>query len=229
MDRETRHQIKHDKFVDEVSNFYDDVRKNSQKVIIGLAGLIALVGIIFAVITLGARQERQAQGRLAEAMDILAEEAGETAPKYTTEAERTAAAEPILAELIDEYSRTDAAQVAEIYMAQIELSRGETDKAIARYEAFAKKNSDHILAGSARVSAWELKLEKSAETVLPELEAALNDPKNVVPQESVMMLLGKAYAKAGNNEKSQEMYRRVATEFPESPYAAEAQEKTSSS
>jgi len=229
MDRETRHQIKHDKFVDEVSNFYDDVRKNSQKVVAGLVAVLAIVGIVFAVMTLGARQERQAQSRLAEAMEILGETTGGEDAKYKTEADKVAAAEPILSEIIDKYSRTDAAQVADLYVAQIEVGRGEVDKAIALYEEFAKENSDHILAGSAQVSAWELKLEKSAESVVPELEAALNDPKSVVPQESVMMLLGKAYAKAGNNEKSQEMYRRVATEFPDSPYAPEAQEKTSSS
>jgi tetratricopeptide (TPR) repeat protein len=229
MDRETRHQIKHDKFVDEVSNFYDDVRKNSQKVVAGLVGVLAIVGIVFAVITLGARQERQAQTRLAEAMEILGEQIGGEDAKYKTEEEKAAAAEPILNEVMDSYSRTDAAQVAELYMAQIELGRGDVDKAIGRYEQFAKKNSAHILAGSAQVSVWELKLEKAPESVVPELEAALNDTKSIVPQESVMMLLGKAYEKAGNTEKSQEMYRRVATEFPDSPYAMEAQEKTSSS
>lgn len=229
MDRETRHQIKHDKFVDEVTSFYDDVRKNSQKVIIGLVGVLAAIGLVFAVITLGARQERKAQTRLAEAMEILGEQVGGEDAKYKTEEEKTAAAEPILNELENSYSRTDAAQVAGLYMAQIDLGRGEVDKAIARYEEFARKNSTHILAGSAQVSVWELKLEKSPESVVPELEAALNDTKSIVPQESVMMLLGKAYEKAGNAEKSQEMYRRVATEFPDSPYASEAQEKTSSS
>ncbi len=236
MDRETRHQIKHDKFVDEVTNFYDDVRKNSQKVIIALVAVIALVGIIFGAITLGARTERKAQVRLAEAMDILGEQTGDEsatpgaeAPKYKNEQEKVAAAEPILAEVIDKYSRTDAAQVAELYVAQIELERGDVDGAIARFEAFAKKNSSHILAGGAQFSVYELKLEKSPESVIPELENALLDTKSIVPQESIMMLLGKAYEKAGNTEKSLEMYRRVATEHPESPYAAEAQEKTSSS
>jgi tetratricopeptide (TPR) repeat protein len=235
MDRETRHQIKHDKFVDEVSDFYDDVRKNSQKVIIGLVGVLVIIGIGFAVVTLGARQERQAQGRLAEAMKILGEQAGEApaapgaeAPKYKTEAEKIAAAEPILNEILDSHSRTDAAQVASLYLAQIELGRGETDKALSRFESFARKNKSHILAGAAQMSVYELKLEKSAEAVIPELESELATTKSVVPQESIMMLLGKAYEKAGNKEKSQEMYRRVATEFPQSPYASEAQQKTSS-
>lgn len=229
MDRETRHQIKHDKFVDEVSHFYDDVRKNSQRVLIGVAVLIAIVGIVFAVITLGARQERKAQGRFAEALEILEAQSAASAEKYKTNADRVAAAEPILDEVIEKYSRTDAAQVAEIYKAQLELDRGETDKALARYEAFVKKNHAHILAGTAQMSIWELKLEKSPESVVPELETAMNDPKSIVPKESVMMLLGKAYEKSGNAEKSQEMYRKVATEFPESQYASEAQQKTSSS
>jgi len=227
MDRETRHQIKHDKFVDEVSHFYDDVRNNSQKVIIGLVGVLAIIGVVFGVMTLGARQERKAQIKLAEAMDVLSEQAGAEAPKYKTEAEKVAAAEPILNEVMNDYSRTDAAQVAELYMAQVDLGKGDVDKAIGRYEAFVKKNSAHILAGSAQMSVWQLKLEKSPESVVPELESALNNKEGIVPQESVMMLLAEAYAKSGNAAKSQEMYRRVATEFPTSPYAAEAQEKTS--
>jgi len=227
MDRETRHQIKHDRFVDEVSHFYDDVRNNSQKVIIGLVAVLAVIGIGFGVMTLGARQERKAQVRLAEAMDILSEQAGAEAPKYKTEAEKVAAAEPILNEVMNDYSRTDAAQVAELYMAQVDLNKGDVDKAIGRYEAFVKKNGTHLLAGSAQMSVWQLKLEKSPESVVPELEAALNNKDGIVPQESIMMLLADAYAKSGNAAKSQEMYRRVATEFPASPYAAEAQEKTS--
>lgn len=232
MDRETRHQIKHDKFVDEVSGFYDDVRKNSQRVVMGLVGLLVIIGIVFAVITLGARQERKAQARLAEAIDILGQSTdafGEEAPKYKSEAEKTAAAEPILSGIVEDYSRTDAAQVAQLYLAQVDLGKGNVDKAIERYEGFAKKNRTHILAGTALMSIYELKLEKSAEAVIPDLEKALNDKDSVLSQESIMMLLGKAYEKAGNTQKSQEMYRRVATEFPESPYASEAQEKSSSS
>jgi tetratricopeptide (TPR) repeat protein len=230
MDRETRHQIKHDKFVDEVSGFYDDVRKNSQRVVVGLVGLLVIIGIVFGVVTLGARQERQAQARLAEAIDILGQSTdpfGEEAPKYKTEAEKVAAAEPILNGLVEDYSRTDAAQVAQLYLAQVDLGKGDVDKAIERYETFAKKNGDHLLAGTALMSVYELKLEKSAELVIPDLEKALTDSKRVLPQESVMMLLGKAYEKAGNAQKSQDMYRRVATEFPQSPYASEAQEKSS--
>jgi len=189
MDRETRHQIKHDRFIDEVTHFYDDVRKNSQKVIVGLVVVLAVIGVGFGIFTYGARQERQAQNRLAEAMDILGKPTGDMpatpggeAPKYKTEAEKVAAAEPILNEILDKYSRTDAAQVAQLYVAQVELGRGEVDSAIARYEAFAKKNPNHILAGGALVSAYELKLEKSPESVFPELESALNDTKSIVPQ-----------------------------------------------
>ncbi|HEX2060356.1 MAG TPA: tetratricopeptide repeat protein, partial [Thermoanaerobaculia bacterium] len=64
-----------------------------------------------------------------------------------------------------------------------------------------------------------------AAQVVTELNAELAKPEPVLPGDSLLILLAHAYEAQGNETKSREAYRRITTEFPESPYVIEAQRR----
>jgi len=233
MDRQERHDIKHDRFVDEVNHYYEEVKKNSQRVVIGVVGLLVVIGIGIAIWGWSARQEKAAQTLLSAAIETYDAPVGEASvadpnrkgPAFKTEPERVAAAETKLRDVVAKHSSTDAGQIANLYLAQIELSKGKSDEALKLYEEFVKKNSGNLLAGSAQMSVYQLRLAADPKAVIADLEAASQDEKSIVPKESVLSLLAEAYEKSGDKAKSMDVYRRIATEFPQSAYASEAQQK----
>ena len=235
MDRERRQQIKHDKFIDEVNLFYDEMRSNARKVVIGLVVLLVLIGAGVGLYTYQGRQETAAQVQLGEAITILESPTGDSAlqagmtPKYKDEAEKLALAEPMLNEVVTKHSGTDAADVAELYLARLAVSRGQIDDALPKLERFAREHRGHILAGGAQLSAWQLKVAKAPAEAIAELDKAASEENPIVPVDATLMLLAEAYEKAGQMEKSREIYQRVATEFPDSLYAADAQQKIAQS
>lgn len=233
MDRQERHKIKHDKFVDEVSHYYDEVKRNSQKVVIGVVGLLIVIGIGVAIWGWDARQEKAAQKLLADAIETVDAPVGDAAvadpnrkgPAFKTGAERVAAAEPKFRDVVAKYSRSDAAQVANLYIAQIEVSKGQSDSAIKLYEEFVKQNPSNLLASGAQLSVYQLRMAADPKTVIADLEKASMDEKSILPKESILSLLAEAYEKSGDRARSLDVYRRIATEFPQSAYAAAAKQK----
>ena len=47
----------------------------------------------------------------------------------------------------------------------------------------------------------------------------------VLPADSLLVLLAHSYEVQGNEQKSRDTYRRIVTEFPDSPFALEAQRR----
>jgi outer membrane protein assembly factor BamD (BamD/ComL family) len=128
-------------------------------------------------------------------------------------------------DVVSKHSGSDAAQIANLYLAQIALSKGETDAAVKLFEEFVKKNKGTVLAGGAQLSLYQLRMTSDPKAVIPELEKASQDEKSALPKEAVLALLAEAYEKSGDKAKAMDIYRRIATEFPQTAYASEAQQK----
>ena len=83
-----------------------------------------------------------------------------------------------------------------------------------------------MLGGSARFSLYQLRIENGeAAKVAGELQSEINKSDPVLPADTLLVLLAHAYDAQGNAEKSKEAFRRITTEFPDSPYALEAQRR----
>lgn len=229
MDSQHRHDLKHDKFVDEIGALSVRARTN-QRFLLMLAG--AFVGIallVFGIYFYRNSREASAQQALASAIETFqgtvgeARPEGSTGPHFATEAERTAAAERMFKDVQSGSSGTDAADVAGIYLARIAVTRGDVKTAQALLREFVDDHEENILAGSARFSLYQLRIENGeAAQVAAELEAELSKAEPVLPADTILILLASAWEMQGNKEKSLEAYRRITTEFPESPYAVEA-------
>ena len=235
MDRQHRHDLKHDKFVDEIGALSSKARDNQKLLMLLGGGLLAVAVIVYGIFFYRSNQEEKAQEVLAGAIETFdapvgdatpEQQAVQTGPRFKTEAEKTAAAEKQFKELLDKYSGTDAADVAGLYMARMAAARGDVKTARPLLETFVKEQKDHMLAGAALFSLYQMRIEGGeAATVAVELNAELAKPEPVLPGDSLLLLLAQAYETQGDSAKSLEAYRRIATEFPESPYAVEAQRR----
>lgn len=229
MDRQHRHDLKHDKFVDEVGALSVRAIAN-QRVLLMLGGAVVAVAlIVFGIYFFRSNREEKAQQALATAIETAeasvgaTKPEGSTGPHFATEAARTAAAEKLFKDLQDKFSGTDAADVAGLYIARMAAAKGDVKTARTQLEEFVSDHGDNILVGTARFSLYQLRIENGeAAQVATELTAELDKTEPVLPGDSLLILLAQAYETQGDTTKSKEAYRRITTEFPESPYVVDA-------
>ncbi len=234
MDRQHRHDLKHDKFVDEIGALSSRAREN-QRVLIAIAGLVIAAAVIaYGIYFYQSNQESKAQQLLADAIETFDAPVGEqaqqnpnqTGPKFKTEEERNTAAEKQFKEVQAKHSSTDASDVAGLFLARIAVARGDVATGRKQLEEFVGDHKDHILVSVARFSLYQLRIENGeAAKVATELDAEMSKPEPVLPGDSILVLLAQAYEAQGNHAKSVEAYRRITTEFPDSPYVIEAQRR----
>ncbi len=232
-DRFSRKEIKHDKFVEEMETAYAVARRNAPVVLWSVVGALVLIVAIVAFTLWRTRQESAAQKRLAEGIRTIeapvAVPGETTAPApgtYASEQEKIAKAEPVFREVADKYGSSDAADVASLYLARIEIGRGDTKAARGKLEAFIDGHPDHLLAQAARVSLVDLRLAAGeAQQVIADLEKDVASTEGQLPQDVALTLLARAYETARQPQKARDAYQRIVNEYPDSPYTLEAQRK----
>jgi TolA-binding protein len=234
MDRQHRHQLKHDKFVDNVGVLSSRARENQRLLILVAGGLLAVSAIVYGLFTYRSNRETEAQLMLGTAIETYdapikgeqQQKQVESGPSFKTEQERNAAAEKQFKDVQQKYSGTDAADVAGLYLGQIAVSRGDTATARGLFQKFIGDHKDNILVSTARFSLYQMRIGSGeAAQVTAELNAELAKPTPVLPGDAILVLLAQAYEQQGNAAKSKEAYRRIATEYPDSAYVVEAQRR----
>lgn len=231
-DRFSRKEIKHDKFVEEVGTAYAVARRNAPLILAAIGGVLVLIAVVVGVLLYLGQRERTAQQRLAEAIEILeapVAPAGETAPApgtYRSEEEKLAKAEPILQEIVAEYGGRDAADVASLYLARLDVQRDQLDAAREKYAAFIEEHPRHVLAAAARMTLLELRLAAGeTDQVIAEVEKELAAREPSLPKDAALAVLARAQTAANQPAKAREAYQRIVNEYPDSPYTIEAQRR----
>lgn len=234
MDRQHRHDLKHDKFVDEIGALSSRAQENQRLLILIAGGLIAVAIIAYGIFFYRGQREEKAQLLLATAIETFDSPVGDPAqaqpgapaPKFKTEAERNVAAEKQFKEVQAQYSGTDAGDVAGLYLARLSVNKGDIASARKLFQQFIGSHNDNILVDGAKFSLYQLRIDNGeAAQVATELEAELAKADPVLPGDSLLILQAQAYEVQGNQEKSRASYRRITTEFPDSPYVVEAQRR----
>ena len=235
MDRQHRRDLKHDKFVDELGTLSSRARQNQRLLMTLTAVLVIGSVLVYGFFFYRSNREQKAQDALSLAIgtiDSPLQTAGQTPPqqapgaKFKTEAERTAAAEKQFKDVQSKYPGSDATDVANLYLARIEASRGDAKGAEARLQDFVSEHPRNVLVGAVRYSLYQLRIENGdAGKVASELQTEIAKAEPALPPDTMLVLLAHAYDAQGANDKSKEAYRRIITEFPDSPYALEAQRR----
>jgi TolA-binding protein len=231
MDRQHRRELKHDKFVDEIGVLSSRAKENQSVLIaIGVAAVVIALAA-YGVYFYRSNRERKAQDALAAAINTIDAPLvtpGQPNPKahFKTEAERSATAEKEFKDLKAKYSGTDAAGLADLYLARIDASRNDVVTARKLLTDFIGNHPKSVLVGAARYSLYQMRIESGeAPQVANELTAELAKKEPALPTDSLLVLLAHSYEVEGNEQKSRETYKRIVTEFPDSPFALEAQRR----
>jgi TolA-binding protein len=233
MDRQQRRDLKHDKFVDEIGSLSARAKEN-QRLLFTIAAAAVLLAVLgYGIYFYRANREEKAQIALGAAIEtmespLLAAPGAQPVPgaKFKTEPERTAAAEKQFKDVEASHGGTDAADVASLYLARIAADKGDVASARTRLQKFVSDHPKHLLVAGARYSLYRLRIDGGeAPQVAQELQAEIAKPDPMLPADSLLSLLAHSFDVQGNSQKSRETYRRIATEFPDSPYAIDAQRK----
>jgi len=235
MDRQQRRDLKHDKFVDEIGSLSTRARENQRLLLTVAAAAVLLAVLAYGIYFYRSNREQKAQAALGAAIEtiespLITAPAPATPPvpgaKFKTEPERTAAAEKQFKDVVSSYGGTDAADVASLYLARIAADRGDVASARTTLQKFISDHPKHVLVAGARYSLYRLRIDGGeAPQVAQELQAEVAKPDPVLPADSLLALLAHAWEVQGNSQKSKETYRRIVTEFPDSPYAVDAQRR----
>jgi TolA-binding protein len=233
MRREHRRELKHDRFVDEMGSLSTKAREN-QRLIWMAAAAVVIAGLaIYGFFFYRSTKEQRAQDALSAAIatvdsPLLPAAGGQPIPgaKYKTDADRNAAAEKQFKDVQTNYAGTDASDVAGLYLARFDATRGDVAPARTLLQQFIQDHPDHVLVGSARFSLYQIRIENGeAGPVAGELQTEISKTSPSLPADTLLVLLAHAYDAQGNSLKSKEAYKRITTEYPDSPYALEAQRR----
>jgi len=226
--------LKHDRFVDEIGSLGGKAREN-QRLILTAAVAVAIVAVaVYGIFAWRSNHEQKGQDALSAAITtadsplLPAKPGSEPVPgaRYKTDAERNAAAEKQFKDVAANYSGTDAADIAGLYLARFDASKGDTSTAKQLLQKFISDHPKHVLVGSACFSLYQLRIENGeAAQVASELQAEIAKPSPVLPPDTLLVLLAHAYDAQNNGVKAKEAYKRITTEYPDSPYALEAQRR----
>ena len=232
LSQQQRHRNEGVEAVEESSSFME---KHAKTLVLVVVAALVMTAVILGVNWWLSNQAAKANAALTEALEVYRAPVGATATQgaeadeaFADEAARRARASELFQGVKDDYGMTDAADVANVYLAQIAAEEGDMARARELWQSFIDAHEDHVLAGQARVNLIHLdRQEGQAEAVVerlePMLEVAPDD--RVLPADVVLWELAQTYEQLDRGDEAEDTYRRLAEEYPTSAYAAQARQR----
>lgn len=137
MDRQTRKDLKTDKFAEEVFDVFSWTTAHKTEVIRYGAIVVALVVIGLGVMFYNRSQATQREEALASALRIDDAAVGPTAPPalhFDTEEQKDTARAQAFSAIVAKYSGSQEAAIAEMYLAGYDVDAGNLDSAAKRFQ-----------------------------------------------------------------------------------------------
>ena len=151
---------------------------------------------------------------------------GEAAPGSFVPAGDLEAAQAQFQLVIDNYGRSEQADMARLYLARIALSRGDTDQARATLVELAQRHEGNVVGRLANLDLINLRIASGQGVeVAAELEAMVAGRSAGLPRDAALYRLGELFADEGDAEKARTYLEMLVEEFPESPYIGGARQR----
>lgn len=234
-DRLTRKEIKRDEFAEAIETSVHWVEEHRNLLIAAAVAVVVVVAGAFGVATWLDSRAEAANRALADALEAIRAPVGDVAAtaaedelSFPDEASRRARAKELFTSLRDEHGGSEAAAVADVYLAQIAIEEGDAGRARELWEGFLEREPDHLLASQVRVNLIHLdRQEGNGEELVAELEGELAATleERTLPADLVLWELAQTYEALGRQDEARSNYQRLAEEYPTSPYAGEARRK----
>jgi tetratricopeptide (TPR) repeat protein len=227
----SRRDLKRNELAETVGKTVDYVshhRRGATEIVAVAAGIVLLVAGFFLVRSYRERAAGTAlsAGLAALETPLASEPAAQGAAKtYPTAAERTREAETLLKKAAS-YGGTAAGRAAKVVLAARIEKGTESQEVLNR----AARDGEAEVAAVAELDAARLLAAqgKTAEAI-DRLKRAIESPESPAPKDALLFALAEIYERAGSTEDAKATYRRLVTDYPNSPYRAEAQQRVPAS
>ena len=204
MDRQTRKDLKTDKFAEDVFDVFGWVSAHKTEVVRYGAALIALVLILVGVMDYNRSQAAARQEALAKALRVEDATTGATIEPtslhFDTEAEKTKAKMQAFTELSAKYGGTQEGTIADMYLASYAVDQGNQDEALKRYKRVVD-DGPKPYASLARIALSQIYVSEGkmadAEKVLRD---AIANPSATVSKEQAQLALGEMLSQTNPTE-----------------------------
>ena len=152
---------------------------------------------------------------------------GAATPTFPDEASRRNRAREIFESVREDYSGTQAAGIAAVYIGEIEAAEGDLEAARAAWEAFLRDRSGDFLASEVEVNLMALdRAQGRGDELVTRLRADLSDGNSSLPGDLVLYQLALTLDSLGRSEEATSAYQRIVDEYPASAYAGVARSRT---
>ena len=200
MDTQTRHALKHDRFVDATATSLDWLQTNRTNAITGVVAVVVLAALIITSVVVYNSRSAKAQSLFGQAMDIydtpLAQPGQEQLPgetTYPTAAARAKAANPLFVQVADHYNWLKTGANAEYFAGLTYLDMGQTASAQSELEKAANSH-DSGLAALAKMALAGLYRQTGRDDQAVDLyRQVMKNPTLTVPASSAKLQLAGLY------------------------------------
>lgn len=192
--------------------FYDEYRRVAQGIGIGLLVLVlAIPGYLYY----HQQQEQEANERLGQILPVYDQ------GNYQQALDGTGSRAGLLT-IAEEYSNTDAGNLAAFYSANALYQLEEYDRALNYFQRFEK--SGDFIGASAYAAQAAIHENKGAFGRAAELyEQAASQYQNKLTAPRFLLDAGQAYEEAGQYQEAVRVYRRIQEDYPDSDQASDAE------
>jgi predicted negative regulator of RcsB-dependent stress response len=204
VDRQTRKDLKTDKFAEDVFDVFGWASAHKTEVVRYGAALIALVLIVVGVMYYNRSQATTREEALSKALRVDEATTGATIEAtslhFDTEADKTKTKMQAFSELSTRYGGTQEGAIADMYLGSYAVDQGNQDEAERRYKRVAD-DGPKAYASLARIALSQIYISEGkmadAEKVLRD---AIANPSATVSKEQAQLALGELLSKSNPTE-----------------------------
>jgi TolA-binding protein len=231
-----RHKLKENEFARSVAHARELVTQRQRDITAAAVALVVLLAAVGGYAWWRSSQEAKANAALASALAVYAAPVVPPAPPapgspppvpqpgtFQTEQAKLEASLPKFKEAADAYPTREAGITARFHEAGILAALGRHAEAEQRYREVIDKGGSTIYARTAKLGLADAQAAQNKYDDAIALYTELSrDTTSQIPVDSVLMQLGRTYARAGKREEAVRAYNRVVEEFPQSLYISDA-------
>ncbi len=231
-----RHKLKENEFARSVAQARETLEQRKRDLTVMAAVVVGLLIVVAAFVWWRESRAAAANGKLAQALAIydapvvpIPKPAPGSPPPvqqpgtYPTDEAKFDASLPLFIETANQYPSAQAGITARYTAASILARTGKLAEAEQQYQQVIDKAGSGIYSKTARLGLADVQVAQgkfdNAISIYTELS---RDPNSQIPVDSVLMQLGRTYARAGRKEEAAGTYNRIISEYPQSIYGADA-------
>lgn len=215
MDTQTRHALKHDRFVDTTHSTLDWASANRGQLIRVLVIALVVLAAAIASFWVWSSRQQSAENLLGQAMTIYGTPlrqpgvpADQTQGSYATAAERAKAAHPIFEEAANKYSWFRAGEDARYFAGLTDLDMGDQSAAQSELKKAADAHNSNIAALGKMALASLYIEQKQPQQAIDIYNQLIKNPTATVPASEAKLQLAQLY-ETSNPSEARRLYAEI--------------------